>query len=54
MGKRVYVLPVMEFLSLEANCRVLANVSGGGWDGSIEGVGGKWGGLDADDSQYGL
>lgn len=54
MEKNIYVSPEMEFFSLEARCRVMVSASGGAWDDSIEGVGGNWGGLDVDDSQYGL
>lgn len=54
MGKKYYCNPSSDIYFIDGENILMVNVSGGGWDGSIEGVGGKWGGLDADDSQYGL
>lgn len=36
------------------NYRVLVDVSGGDWEKSLENTGGNWGGLEDDESDYGL
>ena len=50
--KDYYLSPVCTALPLSLNSSMLA--SGNGWDDSIQGTGSSWGGLDTDDSTFGL
>ena len=51
--KKSYLSPVCVAHRLSLNISMLAS-GGNSWEDSIQGTGSSWGGLDTDDSSFGL